>query len=56
MKPKQIPDLTDREIQEGIYRFTKSTAKSASIIKTWVQVICWLSVIAAVVTVFSQLD
>tara|TARA_R110002074_G_scaffold361446_1_gene534475 strand:+ start:151 stop:318 length:168 start_codon:yes stop_codon:yes gene_type:complete len=53
---KKIPELSDRELQEGIYRYSKSASKSASIISTWVQIVCWLSVIGAFITLAMQLD
>ena len=53
---KTIPELSDREIQEGIYRYIKSTSKSASIISTWVQIVCWLSVVGSVIAIALQLD
>ena len=53
---KRIPDLSDREIQEGIYQFTKSTSKSASTISTWVQIVCWLSVAGSLIAILTQLN
>jgi len=53
---KKIPELSDRELQEGIYRYLKSASKSASITSTWVQIVCWLSVIGSLIAIASQLD
>lgn len=49
---KTISELTDRELNERMYNYIKSTQKDVSAISSWVQIWSWLGVIALALLLF----